>query len=78
MLSQRRRRRANINPALGECILFAGWTGIACSLMLAAITNRHRPNVSCLTACTIGGNAQTQAEPTTKRTKVKQHVPTSL
>ena len=24
MLGQRRRRRANINPALGQCIVFAG------------------------------------------------------
>ena len=36
---------AKINPGLGECIVFAGWSGIACSLLLATITIRPLPYV---------------------------------
>ena len=27
MLARRLRRRSSINPALGQCIVFAGWRG---------------------------------------------------
>ena len=45
MLGRPRRRLANINSALDKCIVFAGWSGIACRLLLAAITSRYQPSI---------------------------------
>ena len=28
MLGRRRRRRANIEPTLGQCVVFAGWSAM--------------------------------------------------
>ena len=39
---------------------------------------QHRVNVLCLTACTIKGTHRHKLSRRTERTRVKQHVPTSL
>ena len=50
MLAQRRRRWANISPALGQRVVFAGYTlGHACSDVVSWGSENHVNQMACLT-----------------------------